>query len=258
MIRNLKALGLALVAVFAFSALSASAASAQSEQGTLTADGPVTLTGEETGTLFQNAFTNSLGKVTCDGSTYTGHKVLTHSETTAGKEHELLPSGSTSATITPHYSTHCTAHIAVLGTRPATVTMNGCDYVFDIGSTTPAGNTLGTYGVSADLVCPPEKDVEVEIYKTGQPHTDPNKLCHITITSAENQDLDGPHLTHTNSGGADDFDLFGTFDEVHEEHTGTLCGEGTSDKAELHVDVTIDGHDKDGKDTNVTITDTSV
>lgn len=47
MIRNLKALGLALVAAFAMSAVTTSVASAQ--QGTLTSDGPVTLKTNELG-----------------------------------------------------------------------------------------------------------------------------------------------------------------------------------------------------------------
>ncbi len=55
MIRNLKALGLTLAAVFAMSAIAASAASAQ--QGTLTSDGPVTLYGTETGPAGSNAIT---------------------------------------------------------------------------------------------------------------------------------------------------------------------------------------------------------
>lgn len=84
--RNLKALGLAAVAVLAFSAVAASAASAQ--QGKLTSDGPVTLTGEDTGVNFFKAFGS---EVRCPDSKYTGHTVLTIKQTeekntrTAGK-----------------------------------------------------------------------------------------------------------------------------------------------------------------------------
>jgi type 1 fimbria pilin len=47
MIRNLKALGLALFALLALGAVAASTASAQvAEQGELTSDGTVTLTGK--------------------------------------------------------------------------------------------------------------------------------------------------------------------------------------------------------------------
>lgn len=252
MIRNVKALGLALMAVFAFSALSASAASAQ--QGKLTSDGSVTLTGTEVGeAVNNNYFQNGLGKVTCPGSTYTGHRVLTHTQTTEGKTHERLQSGDTTATITPHYATKCFAHIAVLGTRPVTVTPNGCDFVFHIGQTTPAENKEGTYGVVAALVCPPEKDIEVHVYKSGSvEHPAGDSICTITIKPQEG--IEGAHLKHT-TGAPHDFDLIGTFTNIHEEHTGTLCGTGTSGEAKLATNLTIDGLNSAGGSTEVTITD---
>ena len=91
MTRILKALGLALVAVFALSAVAASTASAQ--QGTLTSDGPVTLTATETG-VGQNWFEAFAAKIECPGSTFTGHKVAT-------TPHTPISSGATEATLTP-------------------------------------------------------------------------------------------------------------------------------------------------------------
>ncbi|MGC1853647.1 MAG: hypothetical protein WA687_14585 [Solirubrobacterales bacterium] len=243
MIRNLKALGLALVAMLALSAVAASAASAQ--QGKLTADGPVTLTATETGTpINDNFFRNNTGtKVTCPGSTYTGHKYNV-------TPHGLIASGETTATVTPKYATHCTAHIPILGTRPATVTMNSCDYVFHIGNTTPGGN--GTYGVSADLVCP-GTGPQIHIYKNNPAsHTTPEQICTITVTPAT--DITGPHLTST-GGVADDIDLDGIFTGIHETHEGSLCGTGTTNNAELRVDITIKGQTGGGVNTPVTITD---
>jgi hypothetical protein len=107
MIRNLKVLGLALVAVLAMSAVVASAAMAQN--GLITSDGPVTLTGSETGanTNFWDAFGLQL---TCPGSTTVGHKVGTS---------EPIPSGSSEITATPNYK-----NCVVSGLNwPATVTM---------------------------------------------------------------------------------------------------------------------------------------
>ena len=67
MIRNLKALGLALVAVFAMSAMAASASSAS-----VTSDGPFTLTGTETGGTETN-YLEAFGlKTKCPGSTSKG------------------------------------------------------------------------------------------------------------------------------------------------------------------------------------------
>jgi hypothetical protein len=96
MIRNLKALGLALVAVFALSAVAASAASAQ--QGFITSTGPVTLDGVEDGTnYFEIHNLEPFGKVRveCPGSTFKGHEV----GSTKG-----IPSGAKTATITPNYN----------------------------------------------------------------------------------------------------------------------------------------------------------
>jgi hypothetical protein len=275
MIRNLKALGLALVAVFALSALAVSAASAQ-EQGELTSDGPVTLTGTETGTpINDNFFRNSLGaKITCAGSTYTGHKVLTTKETEEGKKHQLLKTGDKEATVTPHYAKLCQTHIPILGTRPTTVTTNGCDFNIKVGTTTPAGNKEGTYGATASVKCPVDKAIVVHIYKAGSVnHPVGDAICTITIGEKAsepgkphtgalvNQNLTGIHLTHTTAGGADDFDMSGLVTGIHEEHFGTLCGgteaeEQTRNDAELNIDVTVKGHPEGGVgETGVTITE---
>jgi hypothetical protein len=259
MIRNLKVLGLALVAAFALTALTASIASAQ---GKLTSDGLVTLTGSETGSpnptnpgtpeeFYHNGLTGPFGAVTCNGSTYTGHAVLTHAETTAGKKHALIASGSTTATITPHYATKCFAHIPVLGTRPATVTMNGCDYVFTIGQTTGGTNT---YGLSADVKCPAGKVIEVHIYKKDSiNHLDNDVICTIKVGEVNNSDITGAHLTNTPA--SNDIDIVGAAENVHTENTGSVCGNGTSETADLDVDATVKGHSGAGAETAVSITD---
>jgi hypothetical protein len=233
--RNIKALGLAFAAMLCMGAVAASAASAQ---GVLTSDGPVTLTGEETGTLFQNSFTGEAGNITCEGSTYTGHK---YNET----PHELIESGESTATITPHYNQeNCQAHTFFnLITLPATVTMNGCDYVFHVGDETGGA---GTYGVTADLVCPTGHDVEIHIYEEA-PHTIDNEVCHDTIKPQTG--LSGPHLTNDEGH----VDLVGTFTGIHEEYEGSACGEGTNEEAELHVDVTISGDNGAGEPTPISI-----
>lgn len=105
MIRNLKAMGLALVAVFAMSAMSASAASAQS----FNADSyPAILSGVDLAEP-KNAFTTNKGSVECTNSTYSGK----------------LSASATSVTINATY------HSCGL----KTVSMNGCDYVFHASGT---------------------------------------------------------------------------------------------------------------------------
>lgn len=243
MTRNLKAIGLALMAAFALSAVAASAASAQ--VGQLTAPEPVTLTGTEIAGKV-NALTSPLGSVTCPGSTYTGHAVLTHSQTTEGKKHELIKTPVSEVTVTPKYI-ECRAHIPILGTRPVTVLMTGCDFDIEAGETTGGEHT---YAATAQLTCPPNVEPHVEIFKAGSEHTVGNRVC--TITFAE-QYVTGAHLKHTTLPN-DDIDLEGTFTGIKEKHEGTLCGTGEG-TASLDINVTIKGHNALGEDIPVTVTD---
>ena len=249
MIRNLKTLGLALVAVFAFSAMAATAASAQ--QGELTSDGPVTLTISETGALGSNKLVAFGNETTCLGSTYTGHKYNV-------TPHELIPPGATTATITPHYK-QLTAEGKInckAAGLPATVTTNGCDFVFHVGGA--VGGDTTTFTVTADVVCPAGKKIEVEAY-TGE--GEGILACRVTVGSVDstgkavNQGLSGPHLKHTNTGGADDIDISGIFKNVHaERHAGLCGGASTTNVGEFFIDATVTGHNSLKQPTAVTVT----
>jgi hypothetical protein len=218
MMRNFKALGLALVALFAMSAVAASTASAQ--LGKITSDGPVTLKGTETG-AGQNRLTAFGTNVECPGSTYTGHKTNTVST--------ALTSGETSVTIRPNYI-NC-----VQGGNPVTVDMNGCHYNFYDATTNPVGNKEGTYSVKADIVGPC-----THILVT-------TSLC--TMTIKKQTGITGAHLKNTPV--PDDVDLTGTFSGIH-----AVCGFLTTSNAQLDVDVTIEGiNPVTGLNTGVTITD---
>jgi hypothetical protein len=238
---NLKILGLALVAVFATSAVLATAAMAQ--QGLLTSDGPVTLTGTETGSKAN--FIRMFGlQIECPGSTYVGHKV--------GSTSELIPSGSTEVTITPTYK-NCS--VTTLG-WPMTVTMNGCDYVAKLGNTT--ANPADTYGVSTSLKCPAGKDITVDIWTPNGSHAEGQEpMCIIHVGETGNQNRPGGDLTDTTQGGtANDLDLTGTFPGLRRLKTKSttdplLCPEATTESAELSVDVTIKGDNKAGAATGV-------
>jgi hypothetical protein len=244
MTRNLKALGLALVAAFVMSAVASSVASAQ--QGTWTSDGPVTLTVSETGvnTNYLEAFGL---KVRCPGSTMTGHTV----EVTPHVP--IPPTGEKEVTLSPKF-----INCIVDGLNwPATVTMNGCDFDLKVGETTPAG-AANTYGVSASLTCPVGQEVTLEIWTPGKHNAVNPPMCTIHFGTAGNQNKTGPvHLTDTTQGGtANDVDIDGKFTEITATKTKSaedpiLCPHAHTTTAILAIDATIKGDTAGGAPTGI-------
>jgi len=124
MIRNFKALGLALVAVLAMSAVVASAA--QAVPSFTASSYPAFATGSNT--IGGETFTTPGGTVQCDSH----YKVEKYRTTTT----EGLPSpGSSTVTVTPEY-TDCVA----FGFLGASVKMNSCDYEFHATSKIAEGH----------------------------------------------------------------------------------------------------------------------
>ncbi len=178
MTHKLKALGLALIAVFAMSALAASAA--QAGEFEIVGGGEATVTGNQiAGTITgventgKHEFVTKAGKVVCTTAAFHGiGKTATPKELTLTAEY-----GNTTA------GTGCT----IGGLAGPIVHMNGCDYLFT------AGNTIGAttnITVSAHIKCPAGKVIEV---------TGGAGACVITIgaqTFAESM------ITVENSGGA--------------------------------------------------------
>lgn len=232
MIRNLKALGLALAAIFALSAIAASAASAQ--QGVLTSDGPVTLDMTETGNG-QNATTMFGEKIECQGTIYTGHQYNV-------TPHMPIPGPTTLITVTPHYNNaNCTSFP---GPHKATITMNGCDFVFHIG------NTVGAdlYEVFADIVCPAGQQIVKHVY--AAPNNEAMPICTYTIKPQAG--LPGARVTTTT--GVNDLDIKGSFENIHVEKHG-MCGGGTTNFAKWDIDLTVSGTGPGGQPTGITVTD---
>jgi hypothetical protein len=230
---SLRTLGIALVAVFMISAVAASAASAQ--QGVLTSDGPVTLDMTETG-VGQNATTMFGEKIECPGTIYTGHQFNV-------TPHQPIPGPTTTITVTPHYNNaNCTSFP---GPHKATITMNGCDFVFHIG------NTIGPdrYAIFADIVCPVGQKIEKHVYLG--PNDEAMSICTYTIKPQAG--LVGAHAT-TTTGGGNDIDITGAFKNIHVEKHG-LCGAGTTNFGEWDIDLTVRGTNPVGQPTGVTITD---
>jgi hypothetical protein len=219
MTRNLKVLGLALVAVFAMSAMAASSASAQK----LTSDGPVTLLGTQTGAAGSNKLSAFGGKTECASAKYTGHKVNV-------TPHEKIPSGASQATITPHYGVCNTNFIGI--NFSTTVDMNGCDYVFDLLTKT----AVGTYPVRATVVCPAGQFIKVTLYSSGT-HTSP--FCTLTITHNPAGYL-GLHATNGTGGH---INIAGTIKGIEAHKQGSFPCPGTPETtttAELALDVTVE------------------
>jgi hypothetical protein len=247
MIRNLKTLGLALVAILALGAVAASAASAQ---GKLTSDGPVTLTGAETGGAGNNYLEAFGVKVECPGSTYTGHKATTVAETGGvEKNHPFIPSGATKVTLTPHYKqVNCKA----AGLYPVTVDMNGCDYTVNITSAVVADSVNGT----VDIVCPPGKEITVTLFTPGVNHITGTPFCTLHVKAQTG--LAGAKATDTTNGT---IDLTGTITGIHVLRTNTtpvpkthtvLCPDNTTTaNSTFKVDVSVAGHNEENNPTNI-------
>jgi hypothetical protein len=242
MIRNLKALGLALIAVFALGAVVASAASAQMP-GTLTSSGPVTLLGTQTPLEkpTEKNFLSALGgTVTCANAIYTGHKYNV-------TPHIFIPNDVSTVTITPHYGS-CVAKIGA-ASFPATVHMNGCDYVFHFEGTTPG---VDTYTVKATIEgsC---TAIVITVFATAVKHAAGESFCNLTVTP-NSAGYPGLHATDTTNGK---IDITGTATGISVDKkspTGSiLCPEESTNLGTLTQDVLIEGKNEAGQGTNISL-----
>ncbi len=181
MIRNIKALGLAAMAILAMAAFASSAMA--EKPGTFTASSyPVHVFGEDT----DDTFTVSGSVLNCTHGTFSGE----------------AKAASTSITITPVY-TNCTKN----STEPATVTTNGCAYVFEVGT---MSNHAEAHG-SVEIECPAGKSIEVHSYANHTTHTSGSSNCTITVgpqtvenvlyTNKEENGIKHIHLESTNGTG---------------------------------------------------------
>jgi hypothetical protein len=246
MTRNLKTLGLALVAVFAMAAMYASTASAQNTKGWLTSDGPVTLEGTDTvGEKSKLTFIHEkklTGEIECHGK-YTVGKV-------GSTPHDVflnLGTTTTSFTVTPHY-TACTAKIGAAHAY-LTVTMNGCDYVLTLGTTT---GVESRYGGTADIICPVGKVIEIHAYSDA---AHKNNICTYTVL-AQTGKTGG---FAQNSG--ETVTLGGPIKGITAvRHKTVLCGNLNThtSEAELDIHALLQGTNEEGKETKIFITESGV
>lgn len=198
MIRNLKMLGLMLVAALAMTAMSASAASATDANwtgggSTVGHDNPLGVT-ELTGSA----------DVKCAEATY-----------------DYVSSSGNTLTLTPTFS-GCAAG----GVLPVTITVNKCHYQLEAGTTT--GDTAP---VTAGLKCDTEGAGQIEVHVfLDSGHTIP--FCTINIAAQPN--LPGNLIAENQTNGHTR--ITGTVEGIQTSRSG-LCGEA-EEEAELHVDIT--------------------
>ena len=152
MIRNLKATGLALVAVLALSALTASSASAVTDHFTTTKDSAL-LTGVSHDNSFH--FPGGSPSFKCTTSQFTG----------------TVLNNATEATIDPTYTgeinetPHNTAHRCTGTGGDVVIDMNGCHYVLT-GNTT-GHDPVGTPDATVWITCPAGQVIKVTQPGTG-------------------------------------------------------------------------------------------
>jgi len=214
MIRTFKALGLALVAVFAMSALMASAAQAQ---GVFTNTEATTLTGTQddeggtnTATGLQT-FTTTAGSVTCDEVHATASGLVANSSLTEITAHEISYNNTGKTTCTGPFSTS------------PKIEFGECHYLFTVGQT--IGQTgMETTG-TAHIVCPTGKQITI---------TAPFCQIHVPAQSP------GGHLIYkTVTGSPNDVTIEATVTGI--QYQGTeLCSSGTT--GQYKGNVTVKGY----------------
>jgi hypothetical protein len=209
-IRNLKALGLALVAMFAFSAFVASAAQATGEGEITSAGGtyPLILSAE---TNVSEKFTAFGKEVTCNENFY---------EASVG-------GASTEVTIEAEYNVcHVPGPLGI--TLPATVTMNTCDIVLYHATTDLADPTGNSWNLTTEIGCEdPDDVIEIHVYANQSGHTNNTPICTITVT--QQTVANGPTATNNANGTVT---LSGQVTGLHAEshNSSSLCPEGSGTK----------------------------
>ena len=203
MTRNLKALGLAVMAAFALSAVGATAAQA------LTVDvgaGGKTITGEQIvrPEHKDHTFTLSSGRdITCTEARFDG----------------TIENGATEITVTPTFIT-CYSN----DTQPVTITHNGCNFRF-YGGAGEGPDLLNK--VTVDLDCPTGKEIEIHIYSSHHSHTTAQPiLCTYNVHEFVGKHNNTLESTTTATPNQDDVDVTTTLEVVITRKTGSalVCG----------------------------------
>lgn len=229
MTRNLKGLGLALIAVFALSALVASPVQAK-PQATCE-QYPCVLTGE----AIEHGELGSTHRFTVAGKSVTCTTVKYDSTISSAAESEEV------VTVTPTYK-GCSANP---GSLPVTITMNGCDTRIHGGKEDKEGHFVE---VELDLTCPVGKKAEIHFYSNAEKHALGSSLCTIKIPPINNVVAN----TDTNIAGSPDHvtlitSVSGIPAEAHPE--GLVCGK-TNQTGTFTGATTLKAYEDKGNHTN--------
>ena len=226
MTRNLKAVGLALVAVLAMTAVAASAAQAGQftwENGTTLATAKQEAEGGSQ--LFK--ITGGLLTVTCDEV----------------KGHAAISGSGPAASITTTEITYNDSELGgdkctgPLGTQPV-IEMNGCQYRFNAGSTTGSGVTQGT----VDIINCTNADKSITI--------NGGALCTVHVPE---QTGVGPVTYRTiNPGSKKEVTIEPNVVNIAYHHTG-LCGNATNNNGTYTGNVIVKGQNAASEQTDVTV-----
>jgi len=231
--RNLKALGLALVAVFAMTAVLASAAQAQTGKVTV-GSSPAWLTGE----AIEHP---NIGKV--ETLKLAGGQDLSCEHVTATA---TVKNGDTSITVVSTFD-NCDALIGSEHHK-VTVTMNDCDFLLhDMTTETPNSTT---FTALVDLVCPEGKQVEIHVYKQAAAETE--ELCTYKIAPFTNK---GGNVIHNIAGSPNDLTITHTVTGIAVTRTGSLLCGGANQEGSFTGSTTIRAYeDFGGSISNGTVT----
>jgi hypothetical protein len=244
MTRNLKALGLALVAAFAMSAVAASAAQAEAAHFTATSPtGAVTFhaTNHPTETSEQE-FNVDGGETRCSTFTATGTAEATDPE---------HPETITESSIALHDVTYKGMYFAgseaceAFGLESETA-FNGCEYDFHAGTIVNPGTSEGT----VDIVCPSGQQVEIVIA---------GGLCTLDFPAQTGINGITYHTVQT-EGHPEEITVEAHANNITYRETG-LCGNGElKHNMEYHGKATVkafeDNEGVDGNQVDATITGT--
>lgn len=225
--RKFKALALALAAVFAFSAIAASTAMA--ENGTLTADGPVTLTGEDmSGT---ETTLTALGLTVACTTKYTMGELKQ-------TPHKDVKAPTSKITVLRDVKCTLKSGMSVLS---ATVTSNKCD--FERRFLLREGES-NKWEMASDVVCENAEPIEIHAYSDAK-HT--TSICTIKIPAQTG--LTGGFVENM-SGGK--IKMGGPITGIKVSKTGILCGgSAETSTGEEDLSVEIKGANEAGEPTAI-------
>jgi len=210
MIRNLKALGLAVLVVLAIGAIGASSASAV---GKFTSTSyPQHLIGTDIGA--EDIFTvTGASQVSCAEESFTAE----------------IKGASLELTVTPNFK-KCTT----FNSNPPgefTILMNGCDFRFTVSETVSADNAKGGF----HLVCPTGKFMETWQYPGPTAHSENATNCKVTTAPQTGTGS----VTYASNTSSKDLEIKGTMGLIGLMHGQCSFGLTFNTESSYHFGVTF-------------------